>query len=77
MRRTTLLKSFCNANPQYSYNHLRRLHQDGIFPAIVRVGRKLYIDEEAFEKFLIDGGAALPGGWRRRSKGDARGLEAQ
>lgn len=33
----------------------------------VRIGRKLFINEEKFAEFIAAGGAALPGGWKREA----------
>jgi len=65
MGKYPLLKQFCRDHPQFSYNQMRSLAREGIVCGVVRLGRKLYLDEGAFEKFLTDGGAGLRGGWRR------------
>ena len=42
------------------------LCRQGILPHI-RLGRQIRIDEARFNKWLEDGGQALPGGWRREA----------
>ncbi len=34
----------------------------------VRVGRQLRFDPEAIEAWIMNGGQALPGGWRREAE---------
>jgi|GEM_PF-7107360 len=60
------LKSWCAANKVH-YVHARRLAADGLLP-IVRLGRRLYVSRERMRDWINGGGAALPGGWRRRPK---------
>lgn len=40
----------------------------GILPAgvVVKLGRQWRVNPERLEQFIDDGGAALPGGWRRQ-----------
>lgn len=38
--------------------------RQGLFP-IVRLGRQIRVDEEALRRWIIDGGQALSGGWKR------------
>ena len=47
----------------------RKLDRDGVLPpgVVVRVGRRLRVDLDALERFIDDGGRALPGGWRRET----------
>jgi hypothetical protein len=40
------------------------LARQGILP-VVRFGRQIQIDPDAFEEFKRSGGKSLPGGWRR------------
>ncbi|HZS03861.1 MAG TPA: DNA-binding protein [Blastocatellia bacterium] len=37
----------------------------GDLPVIVRFGRQIRVNAEAFEQFVAKGGKSLPGGWRR------------
>jgi hypothetical protein len=37
------------------------------FP-VVRIGRRIYIDMNRWRLFKKNGGAALPGGWRRQPR---------
>jgi hypothetical protein len=50
------------------------LIRENFFPVgvIVRIGRQIKINPERLEEFLLAGGSALPGGWRRQA--DSRGL---
>ena len=41
------------------------------FPS-VRIGRRVFIDMERWQEFKRNGGAALPGGWRREVSQDSR-----
>jgi hypothetical protein len=34
---------------------------------VVRLGRKLFINESKYQAFIEQGGAALPGGWRKEA----------
>lgn len=57
------LSTFAQEN-EMNEPHLRRLIAEGLFPA-VRLGRRLYVHVETAEEWARNGGAALPGGWRR------------
>jgi hypothetical protein len=43
--------------------------REGILPpgVIVRLGRHIRVNLDQLEVFISRGGAALPGGWRRRA----------
>lgn len=43
--------------------------REGLLPAgvVVRFGRKVLINEAKLEQFIDNGGAALPGGWKREA----------
>jgi len=43
------------------------LAREGVFPrgVVVRLGRQIRFDPEKLREFINQGGAALPGGWRR------------
>jgi len=49
---------------QLSYARLAELARQGILP-VVRFGRQIRVDPDAFESFVRAGGKPLPGGWRR------------
>ena len=50
---------------------LYSLANQGLVPGVVRLGRQLRFDREALERFISEGGRALPGGWRKESDADA------
>ncbi len=61
--------------PDLSEQRIYTLVREGIFPpgVVVRLGRQVRINEDRLTTFLTDGGAALPGGWRRGGEqGDSR-----
>ena len=43
--------------------------REGVLPVgvVVRLGRKVLINETKYEEFIHDGGSALPGGWKREA----------
>jgi hypothetical protein len=45
------------------------LARDGVLPAgvVIRIGRQVRFNLAALDRWLADGGAALPGGWRRQA----------
>lgn len=47
-------------------NRVYDLAKSGTLPA-VRIGRQLRIDEDSLLAWIKNGGAALPGGWRREA----------
>jgi len=43
----------------------------GLLPT-VRIGRRLFVDMDQWALYKAAGGRALPGGWRREARPDAR-----
>ncbi|MGE5584938.1 MAG: helix-turn-helix domain-containing protein [Bacillota bacterium] len=52
---------------QVRRDRVYELARDGILP-VVRLGRTIRIDREAFEEWVRRGGQAWPGGWRREGR---------
>ena len=48
--------------------HLEGMVRDRVIPVGVSIhlGRRVFLNRQLFEEFLINGGAQLPGGWKRR-----------
>ena len=57
------LKVWCQEN-RVKYPHARRLASTGLLPC-VRLGRLLYVDSDQIAQWAHEGGAKLPGVWRR------------
>jgi excisionase family DNA binding protein len=47
-----------------TYHRAAELGRDGLIP-IVRLGRQVRVDPQSLDKFISQGGKALPGGWRK------------
>jgi putative molybdopterin biosynthesis protein len=47
-----------------TYHRMADLVRQKIVPS-VRLGRQVRIDPDELERFIRDGGRALPGGWRK------------
>lgn len=45
------------------------LVRDGLIP-VVKLGRQVRFAKQAIEKWIADGGTALPGGWKREPEGE-------
>jgi hypothetical protein len=56
-----------------SYQSAARMCRE-ILPAgvVIRIGRAVFIDPERLDEFLAQGGAALPGGWRKNGNEGSR-----
>jgi excisionase family DNA binding protein len=50
---------FFGIQPQRIYDMARK----GILP-VVRLGRQIRFDQDQLEKWISEGGKALPGGWK-------------
>lgn len=50
-------------------NRAYQLAREDFFPigVFVRIGRRLFVNEEKYQKFVDAGGSALPGGWKREA----------
>jgi hypothetical protein len=63
------INEFSRRNPEAfpSPNSVYTAVREHILPpgVAVRIGRKLFINEEKFAEFIDRGGASLPGGWKR------------
>ena len=57
--------------PSLSEARIYALAREGILPkgVVVRLGRKVLINESALVDFFASGGADLPGGWRSEADG--------
>ena len=57
--------------PSLSEQRIYTLAREGILPkgVVVRLGRKVLINEAALIDFFASGGADLPGGWRSEADG--------
>lgn len=62
---------FCRKHPEVcrTPNRAYQLARENFFPVgvFVRIGRRLFVNEEKYQKFVEAGGSALPGGWRREA----------
>jgi excisionase family DNA binding protein len=56
-----------------STSHFYDLIRQGVIraPVVVRLGRRIKISSPALRNWLMDGGEALPGGWRREEALDS------
>ena len=57
--------------PSLSEKRIYTLARERILPkgVVVRLGRKVFIDEAALVDFIKSGGAELAGGWRSEADG--------
>jgi excisionase family DNA binding protein len=47
-----------------TYARAAELARENVIP-VVRLGPQIRVDPNALERFIADGGKALPGGWKR------------
>jgi hypothetical protein len=48
--------------------HVRSLAREGVLP-LVRLGRRCFVDERAFDELIANGGRGFKAGWRKAPGG--------
>ena len=57
---------WCATRLGVSYARAAELARQELIP-VVRLGRQIKVSPSALEEFILSGGKALPGGWRREA----------